>query len=84
VRRRDQQNGIAIRRRPRDDFAADDAARTRTIIEDQRLTEIVADGRLNQTRDAVGAAARREGHNAAHRFRGEAGGLRPCRGRYRV
>src|SRR5258708_3105352 len=64
----DDQQGVAVRRRARDEAGRDNAAASRAIIDDYGLTKRAAQRRREYPRDRIVAAAGREGYDHAHRL----------------
>ena len=60
---------VAVGRCLRDRVHADDAAPARPVLDHQRLAERLADQRLDDAREIIGAAARAERHHQADRAR---------------
>ena len=65
----DGEHRVAVRRRPRDELGADDAARAGPVLDDELLAERGAELGREDADENVGAAAGREWHDQADRPR---------------
>jgi hypothetical protein len=68
VARIDCEQRVSVRPGPRDDVAADRAARARTVVHDERLPEPFLQLLSYHSRQAVSAAARRERDDDTNRL----------------
>jgi hypothetical protein len=63
-----EQQRVAVGRRLGHRRVADDAARARTILDDERLLQVFAEALAEQPRDHVGRSTGGIGHDHAHRL----------------
>ena len=64
------QKGVAIRRRCLDRGRGDAAVSARAILHHHRLADAILQSQADETRDRVGHASRRIGHDEANALRG--------------
>jgi hypothetical protein len=71
-------DGVAVGRALRDRVDADGERAARTIVDDDRLAELLGDSRRDDARDVVGRAARGLRDDEAQRPLGVLSGRRAC------
>jgi hypothetical protein len=76
VRRDDQEQRVAIRRRDDDNFGADTAASARPVLNDEVLSEPLRQPLAREPREDVRRVTGRESNDEAHRSRRIS--IRPC------